>query len=59
MSNPAREPLGIRKIAALVYYVFDLSRVRNFMLGKLDFAEIGESSQELTERGHDVRALLS
>ncbi len=51
MSTAAREPLGIRKIAALVYYVRDLNRVRDFMLGKLDFAEIGESSQELTERG--------
>jgi 4-hydroxyphenylpyruvate dioxygenase len=51
MTTASREPLGIRKIAALVYYVRDLERVRHFMLGKLDFAEIGESSHELTERG--------
>ena len=47
-----------RKIAALVYYVRDLDRVRNFMLGKLDFAEIGESSPELTERGHQKSAVF-
>ena len=58
MSTAAREPLGIRKIAALVYYVRDLSRVRNFMLDKLDFAEIGESSQELTERGRQKSVVI-
>jgi 4-hydroxyphenylpyruvate dioxygenase len=58
MTTVSREPLGIRKIAALVYYVRDLARVRNFMLGKLDFAEIGESSQELTERGRQKSAVF-
>jgi 4-hydroxyphenylpyruvate dioxygenase len=58
MTTASREPLGIRKIAALVYYVRDLARVRNFMLGKLDFAEIGESSQELTERGRQKSAVF-
>ena len=51
MTAASRDPLGIRKIAALVYYVHDLTRVRHFMLGKLDFAEIGESGPELTARG--------
>jgi 4-hydroxyphenylpyruvate dioxygenase len=58
MSTVPREPLGIRKIAALVYYVRDLDRVRNFMLGKLDFAELGESSEQLTERGRQKSVLF-
>jgi 4-hydroxyphenylpyruvate dioxygenase len=58
MTTASRDPLGIRKIASLVYYVRDLARVRNFMLGKLDFAEIGESSQELTERGRQKSAVF-
>jgi 4-hydroxyphenylpyruvate dioxygenase len=53
-----REPLGIRKIAALVYYVHDLARVRAFMLGKLDFAEVGQSSDELTARGRQRSAVF-
>jgi 4-hydroxyphenylpyruvate dioxygenase len=53
-----REPLGIRKIAALIYYVHDLARVRAFMLGKLDFAELGESSPELTARGRQQSAVF-
>jgi 4-hydroxyphenylpyruvate dioxygenase len=51
-----RESLGIRKIAALVYYVHDLPRVRPFMVGELDFAEIGESGVELTARGRQRSA---
>jgi 4-hydroxyphenylpyruvate dioxygenase len=53
-----REPLGIRKIAGLVYYVRDLDRVRAFMLGKLDFAELGESNAELTAKGRQKSALF-
>jgi len=40
---------GIEKIAGLVYYVHDLARVREFMLDRLDFAETGISSDELTD----------
>jgi 4-hydroxyphenylpyruvate dioxygenase len=57
MSGP-RESLGIRKIGALVYYVHDLSGVRDFMLGTLDFAEIGGSSPELTARGRQCSAVF-
>jgi 4-hydroxyphenylpyruvate dioxygenase len=53
-----KEPLGIRKIAALVYYVHDLSRVRGFMLDHLDFAEIGVSGPQLTERGRQTSAVF-
>jgi 4-hydroxyphenylpyruvate dioxygenase len=56
--NTSREPLGIRKIAALVYYVHDLSGVRQFMRGTLDFAEVGESSPELTARGRQRSAVF-
>jgi 4-hydroxyphenylpyruvate dioxygenase len=52
------EPLGIRKIAALVYYVHDLARVRGFMLDQLDFAEIGISGPTLTERGRQRSAVF-
>jgi 4-hydroxyphenylpyruvate dioxygenase len=52
------EPLGIRKIAALVYYVHDLDRVRPFMLDMLDFAEVGGSDADLTRRGRQQSALF-
>jgi len=51
-------PLGIRKIAGLVYYVHDLARVRAFMVGKLDFAEVAVSGEELTSRGRQHSALF-
>jgi 4-hydroxyphenylpyruvate dioxygenase len=54
----ALAPLGIRKIAALVYYVHDLARVRAFMLGKLDFAEIGGAGSDLVTRGRQRSALF-
>jgi len=53
-----KEPLGIRKIAALVYYVHDLARVRGFMLDHLDFAETGVSGPGLTERGRQTSAVF-
>lgn len=54
----ALAPLGIRKIAALVYYVHDLARVRAFMLGKLDFQEVGASGPDLVTRGRQTSALF-
>ncbi|HEY0708674.1 MAG TPA: 4-hydroxyphenylpyruvate dioxygenase, partial [Polyangia bacterium] len=54
----ALAPLGIRKIAALVYYVHDLARVRAFMLGKLDFAEVGGAGPDLVKRGRQKSALF-
>jgi 4-hydroxyphenylpyruvate dioxygenase len=53
-----KEPLGIRKIAALIYYVHDLARVRGFMLDHLDFAEVGVSGPQLTERGRQTSAVF-
>ncbi|MFN3197391.1 MAG: 4-hydroxyphenylpyruvate dioxygenase [Bradymonadia bacterium] len=44
-------PLGIKRIEALNYYVHDLERTRHLLVDQLDFAEIGESSTEMNERG--------
>jgi 4-hydroxyphenylpyruvate dioxygenase len=49
-------PLGIRKIDALHYYVRDLERTRRFFVDKLDFAELGGSSPELEQEGHQRSA---
>jgi 4-hydroxyphenylpyruvate dioxygenase len=46
-----REPLGIRHIEALHYYVHDLERTRRFFVDKLDFRELGGSSAELEREG--------
>jgi 4-hydroxyphenylpyruvate dioxygenase len=52
----SKEPLGIRKLAGLVYYVHDLARVRSFLIDKLDFAETGVSGPDLTTRGRQRSA---
>ena len=52
------EPLGIRKIECLHYYVHDLERSRRFYTEKLDFAEIAASTPELEERGKQRSALF-
>ncbi|MFO0553705.1 MAG: VOC family protein [Polyangiaceae bacterium] len=52
------ESLGIKRIESLHYYVKDLERSRKFYLGMLDFAEIGESSPELTESGRQRSVLF-
>lgn len=46
-----RESLGIRRIEAIHYYVHDLERSRRFYVDCMDFAEIGGSSEDLTQRG--------
>jgi len=48
--------LGIRRIEAIHYYVRDLERSRVFYTEKLDFSEVGRSSEELIEGGRQ-RAL--
>jgi 4-hydroxyphenylpyruvate dioxygenase len=45
------EPLGIRRLESVHYYVHDLERSRRFYADMMDFAEIGESSPDLTKRG--------
>jgi 4-hydroxyphenylpyruvate dioxygenase len=46
------EPLGIKRIESLLYYVHDLQRVRPFFTEKLDFAEVGHSEPKLESEGH-------
>jgi 4-hydroxyphenylpyruvate dioxygenase len=48
---PALAPLGIRRVEALHYYVRDLERSRRFYTERLDFSEVGESSEQLVEGG--------
>jgi catechol 2,3-dioxygenase-like lactoylglutathione lyase family enzyme len=47
------ETLGIKRIESVHYYVHDLARSRRFYTEVMDFAEIGGSSEEMTERGHE------
>jgi 4-hydroxyphenylpyruvate dioxygenase len=51
-----REPLGIRRIEALHYYVHDLERTRRFFVDKLDFRELGASAPELERDGRQRAA---
>jgi 4-hydroxyphenylpyruvate dioxygenase len=50
------EPLGIRRIETLHYYVRDLERTRRFFVDKLDFVELGGSGPELEREGHQRSA---
>jgi 4-hydroxyphenylpyruvate dioxygenase len=45
------ESLGIKKVESVHWYVHDLARTRKFYTELMDFAELGESSEELTARG--------
>ncbi|MFO0598334.1 MAG: VOC family protein [Myxococcaceae bacterium] len=45
------ESLGIIKVESVHWYVHDLARTRRFYTELLDFAELGESSPELTKAG--------
>jgi 4-hydroxyphenylpyruvate dioxygenase len=53
-----REPLGIRRIDALHYYVRDLGRSRRFYTEKLDFAEVAVASPALEKAGRQTSALF-
>ncbi|ABS27667.1 4-hydroxyphenylpyruvate dioxygenase family protein [Anaeromyxobacter sp. Fw109-5] len=68
MTTTRLEPLGIRRIEALHYYVHDLERSRRFYVERLDFSESGASTPELEREGRqrsaafeagDVRILCS
>ncbi|AKF08016.1 4-hydroxyphenylpyruvate dioxygenase family protein [Sandaracinus amylolyticus] len=47
----SREPVGIRRLEAIHYYVHDLDRSRRFYTGALDFAETAVSDDALAARG--------
>jgi len=48
---PKLEPLGIKRLDSLHYYVHDIERVRSLFVDKMDFAEIGVSGEEISRRG--------
>jgi 4-hydroxyphenylpyruvate dioxygenase len=52
------EPLGIKRLDAIHYYVHDLERSRRFYTERMDFAEVGVSSPELTRDGRQASALF-
>lgn len=52
------EPIGIKRIEALHYYVHDLERSRRFYTELLGFAELGVSGEELNERARQRSALF-
>jgi 4-hydroxyphenylpyruvate dioxygenase len=54
----ALEPLGIVRLEALHYYVHDLERSRRFYRERMDFAEIGISSPQLTRDGKQRSAVF-
>lgn len=45
------EPLGIKRLESVHYYVHDLERSRRFYVDMMDFAEIGVSSEALNAGG--------
>lgn len=45
------EPLGIKRLESIHYYVHDLDRSRRFYVDLMGFDEIGESSPELVAKG--------
>ncbi len=52
------EPLGIKRIEALHYYVHDLERSRRFYTELMDFAETGRSGEALEREGKQKSALF-
>jgi 4-hydroxyphenylpyruvate dioxygenase len=48
---PKLEPLGLKAVDSLHFYVHDVERTRRLLVDLLDFAQIGESDDELTARG--------
>lgn len=62
------EPLGLKTVDSLHFYVHDLDRMRGLLVDKLDFQILGESDDDLTTRGKqksmvfqagDVRIVVS
>ena len=56
---PQVESLGLQRVEAIHYYVRDLERSRRFYVDRMDFAEIGESSEALAEGGKQRSAAFS
>jgi 4-hydroxyphenylpyruvate dioxygenase len=54
----SRESLKITGLESVHWYVHDMERTRRFYTGLLDFAEVGESSDDLTARGKQKSVLF-
>jgi 4-hydroxyphenylpyruvate dioxygenase len=54
----AREPLGIKKLEAIHYYVHDLERSRRFYTQLFDFEEVGQSNPDLERAGRQRSAIF-
>ncbi|GMU58751.1 MAG: 4-hydroxyphenylpyruvate dioxygenase [Myxococcaceae bacterium] len=52
------ESLGIKQVESVHWYVRDLARTRRFYTQLMDFAELGEGSEELTKRGRQESAVF-
>lgn len=52
------EPIGIKRLEAIHYYVHDLERSRRFYTKMLDFREIGVSDPELEHRTQQRSAMF-
>jgi 4-hydroxyphenylpyruvate dioxygenase len=52
------QPLGLRRVEALHYYVHDLERSRRFYAEKLDFAEVAASGPALERAGRQRSAVF-
>jgi len=52
------ESLGIKRLESAHYYVHDLERSRRFYTEVMDFAEIGGSSEELTQAGRQQSSVF-
>jgi 4-hydroxyphenylpyruvate dioxygenase len=57
-SEGGKPSLGIRRLESIHYYVRDLDRSRKLYCDYLDFAELGESSAELTASGKQKSLLF-
>lgn len=55
---PKLESFGLKKLDSVHYYVTDLERSRKFYVEKMDFAEVGESTPELDQAGHQHSVLF-
>ena len=53
------ESLGIIKVESVHWYVHDMARTRRFYTELMDFAELGQSSPELTARGRQESVVFN
>lgn len=56
---PRLEPIGIKRLDSLHYYVHDMARVRSLFVDKMDFAEIGVSGEDMNKRGKQRSVVFS